>query len=134
MTWSTLISLAGLALASLTLSLAVVVFLIVQLPSTYFLDSHCRHLWVDQHPVIRWTGLVLKNLLGILLILLGGALSIPGVPGQGLLTILIGIVLIDFPGKRRLERALLRRPQVHAFVDTVRRRFDKAPLQLDKSQ
>jgi hypothetical protein len=30
-------------------------------------------------------------------------MSVPGVPGQGLLTILLGVMLLDFPGRRSLE-------------------------------
>jgi hypothetical protein len=117
--------------ASFVISLALIAVLIVQLPATYFLDSHVRQLWIDQHEIIRWSGIILKNLLGVLLILLGGALSIPGVPGQGLLTMLIGLVLLDFPGKRHLERAILRRPRLRAKVDFLRHRCGKAPFQLD---
>ena len=128
MTWETWLAVAAIGVISLVLSLAVVLFLLVQLPATYFLNSHVRHLWIDQHPVIRWSGLILKNLLGVLLIFLGGVLSLPGIPGQGLLTILLGVVLVDFPGKRRLERAILRRPRVHSSVNRLRRRFGKPPL------
>ena len=131
MTWGNLIWVSGLAVVSLILSLAGIIFLLVQLPPTYFLDSHCRNLWIDQHPVIRWSGVILKNVVGVLLILLGGVLSIPGIPGQGLLTILIGIVLLDFPKKRHLERAILRRPRVHTLINRLRKRFGKLPLRLD---
>ncbi len=130
MTWGNFLSVAVLTLISLTFSLAFVSFLLVQLPPTYFLDSHCRKLWIDQHPLIRWSGLILKNLLGVLLILLGGVLSIPGIPGQGLLTILIGIMLLDFPRKRRLERAILSRPRIRTLVNGLRHRFGKTPLEL----
>ena len=116
---------------TLTLSLAFVTFLLVQLPQTYFLDSHCRNLWIDRHPVIRWTGLILKNATGALLILLGGVLSIPLIPGQGLLTILVGVALLDFPGKRRLEKAILARPHIRGAVNRLRQRFGRLPLQLD---
>lgn len=130
MTWQTYLGLACLALASFVLSLAAVLFLLVQLPATYFLDSHSRHLWIDQHPVIRWSGLILKNLLGGALVIVGGVLSLPGIPGQGLLTVLLGLVLLDFPGKRRLERALLRRRQIGGGINRVRQRFGKPPLEL----
>lgn len=130
MTWGNFLWVSGLTLISLTLSLTFVTFLLIQLPATYFLDSHCRKLWIDQHPLIRWSGVILKNLLGILLILLGGVLSIPGVPGQGLLTILIGIMLLDFPRKRHLERAILRLPRIRALVNGLRHRFGKSPLEL----
>jgi hypothetical protein len=41
---------------------------------------------------------------------MGIILALPGVPGQGILTVLIGVMLLEFPGKRRLERAIVGRP------------------------
>jgi len=72
---------------------------------------------------------ILKNLLGVVLIILGIALSVPGVPGQGLLTIFAGLLLLDVPGKRRFELSVLRRPSIRAKVDALRRRFKRPPLQ-----
>ncbi len=132
MTWQQILSVVGLGILSFGISLLVIAILLIQLPPTYFLDSHSRQLWIDQHRVIRWTGLFLKNLLGVLLILLGGALSVPGIPGQGLLTILVGLVLLDFPGKRHLERAILRRPRIRAVIGRLRQRFGKPPFQLEQ--
>ncbi len=43
-------------------------------------------------------------------------------PGQGLLTLLIGLLLLNFPGKYRLERWLVRRPGVLRTLNWVRRR------------
>ena len=122
---------AGLFLVSLVVSIVVIGTLLVLLPPTYFLDSHDRGLWIDQHPVVRWTGIILKNILGVVIVLFGAALSLPGIPGQGLLTILIGLVLIDFPGKRKLERRILRVPRVLARVNRLRGRFGKPPLMLE---
>jgi hypothetical protein len=72
-----------------------------------------------------------KNLLGAFLVLLGIVLSLPGVPGQGILTILIGVMLLDFPGKRDLERKLVSRPKVREGIDRLRQRFGKPPLVLE---
>lgn len=128
-------ALGGVAVfaASFVISLLVICVLLVKLPATYFLDSHDRCLWVDRHPVIRVAGLLVKNALGIGLILLGLALSVPMVPGQGLLTILIGLMLLDFPGKRRLERKILQRPRILAGINRLRLRYGRAPLQLKES-
>lgn len=71
---------------------------------------------------------VAKNALGVLLVLLGVVLSLPGVPGQGLLTILIGVILLDLPGKQRFERRLMTRPSVFAAVNAIRARFGREPL------
>ena len=65
----------------------------------------------------RWQRVLLKigkNTLGVLLVLIGIVLSLPGVPGQGLLTILIGVIMLDLPGKQRFERRLMTRPAVFA--------------------
>jgi hypothetical protein len=100
-------------------------------PPTYFQQSHPREFWVERHPAIRWAGVIAKNLLGVVLVLLGILMSIPGVPGQGILTILLGIMLLDFPGKHALEYKIVSRPVVLERINRLRRRFSKAPLVLD---
>jgi hypothetical protein len=112
-------------------SVVVVSAILVWLPSTYFCDSHPRDLWTDKHPVIRWIGLILKNLFGIFLVILGGVLAMPGVPGPGLFTIIIGVLLLDFPGKRRVERRLIALPTVFSAINRLRLKHGKAPLVLD---
>ena len=82
--------------------------------------------------MIRWSGRILKNLAGWILVLLGGILILPGVPGQGVLTILLGLVLVDFPGKRKVERRLLARPRLRTRINRLRQRFGKQPLLLEE--
>jgi hypothetical protein len=53
-------------------------------------------------------------------------------PGQGVLTILAGITLLNYPGKRRLELWLVRRPAIHRAIDWIRRRAGRAPLELGR--
>ena len=126
----------GLSLfaASAVVSLAVIITMLVSLPPTFFLDSHDRGLWIDQHPVVRWSGRILKNLAGGILILMGVILSVPGIPGQGILTILLGVVLLDFPGKRKLERSILNRPGVRRTVTRLRTRFGRPPFVLEDGE
>jgi hypothetical protein len=112
-------------------SLAITVLVLIKLPDTYFKASHGREFWVERHPVLRWGGLVGKNLLGAVLVLLGVIMSLPGVPGQGVLTILLGVMLLDFPGKRGLELKLVSRPKVLRAINRIRSRFDRPPLLLD---
>jgi hypothetical protein len=87
-----------------------------------FMDGH--------HPILRVLGIAGKNLAGTLLILIGIVMALPGVPGQGFLTILIGLTLVDFPGKRRLERALVRRKTVLGAVNQLRARFGRPALEV----
>lgn len=121
----------GLFLVMFFGSIAAVSCILIKLPPTYFADHH-PPAFAEQHPVIRWTGLILKNLLGILLIVVGILLSLPGVPGQGLLTIVIGLMLMNFPGKRALEKKLVSRPSVLNAINGLRARFGKPAMVLEE--
>ncbi len=120
-----------LFVVTFAVSLAIVSFVLVKLPPTYFQRSHSISLWSGRHPGIRLTGVIVKNLLGILLVVLGILMSVPGVPGQGVLTILLGIMLLDFPGRRQLELRLVSRPRVLSAINRLRHRFGKPALVLD---
>jgi hypothetical protein len=114
-----------------SINLAIVSFILVKIPATYFQKDHDREFWKDKSRAVRLLGKVLKNILGGFLVALGIVLSLPGVPGQGILTILLGIMLLDFPGRRKLEHKLVSRPQVLKTINKLRHRFGKAPLELD---
>lgn len=129
------IPLAWLAAASLTVffgTLLLVPLVIVRMPSDYFLakepppDSFRR-----RHPVLSLVARMAKNVAGVGLVAIGLALLV--LPGQGLLTILLGLVLVDFPGKRRLELRIVRRPRVHGAIDRMRRWFDRPALELPEA-
>ena len=131
LTWYDVLIGASLSAVTFIGSIAVVTFVLVRLPPNYFHSSHAREFLTDQHRAIRWAGIIVKNLVGLLLVFLGIIMSLPGVPGQGILTILLGIMLLDFPGKRGLELRLVSRPKVLQTINQIRRKFDKPPLVLD---
>lgn len=112
-------------------SIVIATIVLVKLPANYFHSSHEREFLVERHPVLRALGIIGKNLAGLLLVALGVIMSLPGVPGQGVLTILLGIMLLDFPGKRGLETRLVSRPRVLRAINSLRERFDKPQLMLD---
>ena len=101
-----------LGLASVVMfvgSLLAMPVLLGQIPADYFLPERMAD--ADRkHPLLRWMLFGLKNLLGTVLLLAGVVMLFT--PGQGVLTILVGLFLLDFPGKRRLELWLIRRPRV----------------------
>lgn len=130
MNWGYVLGGIGLSIVTFVVSIVVVAFVLVRLPAAFFLDSHNRDLWIDHYPVLRWSGIILKNLAAIGLVILGIVLCF--LPGQGILTILIGLALLDFPGKRRLERAILRRPGIFDRVNRLRGRFDRPPLIIEE--
>jgi hypothetical protein len=129
--WSTGLWGLLLALAVFLVSSVLVIFVLVKMPATYFLDPAPPALAAGPHPALRWAIVIGKNLLGVVVTLLGVLLSLPGIPGPGLLLILIGMTLLNFPGKRRLERKLLERPRVWQAINSLRERFGKLPLVLD---
>lgn len=108
-------------------SLAVVTFFVVRIPADYFSNERRRPVSSAR---ARVAVAVLKNLVGGALVLVGVVLSFPGIPGQGILTILVGLMLTDLPGVRRLERALARKRSVHRALDAIRAKFGRDPLKL----
>ena len=108
-------------------SLIIIPWLVVRIPVDYFAEKKRHRMpWANQHPVVRWTLLIIKNLFGVVFIILGIAMLV--LPGQGLLTILIGIIFLNFPGKYRLERWLIQLKPVHRAVDWLHHRAGKEPL------
>jgi len=69
---------------------------------------------------------VLRNLFGVVLVLLGIAMLV--LPGQGLLTLLVGLLLVYFPRKHQLVRRILSRPKVLSLVNRLRAHRRAAPL------
>lgn len=123
----------GLFLALLTVVVTnlVTIWVLVRLPATYFQDPPLPALWAGRHAGLRWTGLIGRNLVGALVVVVGLLLSLPGVPGPGLLLLLIGVMMLDFPGKRGLERKLVGRPRVLRAINWLRGRFGKPSLVVD---
>src|SRR5262245_20514576 len=128
--WERFLLSAGLFVVMLVGSLIITAIILVRLPADYFVGDHPRRLWVDRHPVIRWTLVGLKNLLGLVVVAIGVVLSLPGVPGQGILAILMGLLLIEFPGRRQLGRGVLTRRGVLNAVNKLRARYGRPPMYL----
>lgn len=121
----------GIFVVTFSANLALVSLILVKIPADYFQDSPRSKFLANKSPVVRALAIIGKNLTGVLLVILGILLSLPGVPGQGVLTILLGIMLLDFPGRRSLERRIVGRPKVFNAINKLRRRFAKPPLVLD---
>ena len=122
---------ASIFLVTFLVNLGIVSFILVKLPADYFKKNRQTQFWAGPNPAANAALVIGKNILGVFLILLGIALSLPGVPGQGLLTVLLGVMLVDFPGKTALERRLLGRPEIQNTINKLRARFKKPPLELN---
>jgi hypothetical protein len=116
----------GVSMSLLAVSAALTALVLVRLPADYFARERPLGAWTPGRLILR----IAKNAAGVLLVALGILLSVPGVPGQGLLTILFGLMLLDFPGKYRLERWIVRKPGIRGPVDRLRARFGRPPLEV----
>ncbi len=119
-------SLGALSIVSFVGSLIAIPLILIRLHPNYFDARHPQHWFQDHHPVLRAIALGLKNFIGVVFVLAGLAMLV--LPGQGLLTLLIGISLTDFPGKRTLERKIVSQPKVLHAINALRQRFHRPPL------
>ncbi len=123
--------LAGLSLLMFVVTLVVFPLVIIFLPENYFVrDQRDPAHQKRQHPAVWLTLAVLKNILGVVLILAGVAMLV--LPGQGLLAVLLGATLVNFPGKFALERRLVSRPTVAGTLNRIREAAGRKSLKLPK--
>ncbi len=122
---------AAAFLISIGFSFLVIGVVMVKIPADYFSSHYQQDFLPNSRWIVRWGAVIAKNLFGVFLILLGIILSLPGVPGQGILTILLGLIMLDIPGKRPLEAKIIKRPAVRDAINKLRARFNKPPLELD---
>ena len=131
LTWQQLGIGAVMFIVGLAVSFGAVAIVMVKIPAHYFSSHYSDDFLPDSPWLVRWGATILKNLLGIVLVVLGIMLSLPGVPGQGILTILVGMILIDIPGKRPLEARIIKRPKVLAAINGLRAKYGKPALVVD---
>ena len=111
---------AALAVASVAMfvgSIVAVPVFLVRMPDDYFVTRR-----PPRSPVRR----VLFTLLGVTLVALGIAMLV--LPGQGILTILVGLAILDLPFKDRALARLLSHPKVRAAIDGLRQKAGKGSL------
>jgi hypothetical protein len=109
-------------------SISLIPWLVIRIPADYFLrQHHYADRWKPQHPLLRVVFLATKNVVGILLFLAGVVMLVT--PGQGILTILVSLLLLDLPGKFAMERWFARRKPVRAAITWIRARAGRPPLE-----
>ena len=111
-------------------TLIAIPIVVVRLPNDYFIKNHRRTWLQNRHPVLRVTAYVTKNLIGCVFLLAGIAMLV--LPGQGILTMLIGVSLIDFRGKQKLQRKLIGQPAVLRTINRIRHKFGRKPLEVKR--
>ena len=121
---SLLLALGAGSIAMFVGTLVAVPFVICRLPR----DIYVRRRAPRARPVGLGAVLALaRNLFGLAIIAAGILMLV--LPGQGLLTIVIGVALVDFPGKHAVERRLIGHPRVIDAMNALRERFGRPPLE-----
>ncbi len=112
-----------LSVVSFVFSLVAIPYFVIKLPYDYFAHEHRpKEKWLKGSGIFN----IVKNIVGIVLII-GGILMLV-LPGQGVLTILIGLMITDFPGKYKFERWLVKREPVLKTINWIRKRAGKREL------
>ena len=123
--------LGSLSIFILTISVFMMVLIISFLPEDYF-KSENRNLISSvqnsRYPLLKLLVLITKNFFGVLLLLSGILMLV--LPGQGILTIITGLVFMDYPGKYKFERKLLRQKGVINSINWIRSRLSKPSLKV----
>ena len=126
-----LLLLGSLSIFILIISVFMMVLIISILPEDYF-KSENRNLISSvqnsRYPLLKLLVLITKNFFGILLLLSGILMLV--LPGQGILTIITGLVFMDYPGKYKFERKLLRQKGVINSINWIRSRLSKPSLKV----
>lgn len=110
--------LVGFSVLAVIASIVLVPRFLAKLPPNYLREG--------QEPKHSLPLRIARNVLGAILVLLGVAMLL--LPGQGLLTLLVGLLLVDFPGKHELVRRLMSKPKVLGVVNKLRSHRGAAPL------
>ena len=108
-------------------SLFSIKWLVALIPSDYFINKSSSK-FRSKYPNIWLLSIIIKKILGYTLII-GGILMLV-LPGQGLFTIMIGLMLSNYPGKYLIEKRFIAIPRVLKTINWLRKRSDKSPLEV----
>ena len=106
------------------LTIAMTLWVIVKLPKDYFSSP--------RKEVTKKIGLqsvaikIARNCLAVVLIVSGVVMLV--LPGQGLLTILIGVIVMDTSYKHHLEAKLMQQAKIKSALNKIRKRYNKQPF------
>lgn len=129
LTWSRILVGVLFTVITIIASYGLIVLGMIKIPADYFSSTYVKEIDSDKHFSVRWAAFIIKNLVGFLLIIAGIIMIFT--PGPGVPTILLGLIMMDIPGKRPLEAKLIQRPLVLSAVNELRAKYNKPPLIMD---
>ena len=106
-------------------SLLSIRWLVSLIPSDYFVNRKESKFKLN-YPSAWIVSTIIKNIFGYILIL-GGILMLI-LPGQGLITIFIGLMLSNYPGKYTIEKKIIATPKILKSINWLRKKSNEPPL------
>ncbi len=129
LTWGRIVLGLSFTVVTIIASYGLIVVGMIKIPADYFSSTYVKEISRDKHFSLRWAAFIIKNSIGFLLVIAGIIMIFT--PGPGVPTILLGLIMMDIPGKRPLEAKLIQRPMVLSAVNDLRAKYNKPPLIMD---
>ena len=121
--WISLVSLTIFIISILSIR-----WLVLLIPENYFKEK--KNSILKEKYFFYWVAFkFIKNSLGYLLII-GGILMLV-LPGQGILTIFVGMILSDYPGKYHIEKKIIQSSIILRTINSIRKKSGKKPLKFN---
>ena len=122
-----LVWLGTLSLIIFIFSLLTIKWLVALIPSDYFIKKNNSE-FRSNYPIFWLVSIIIKNLVGYTLII-GGILMLV-LPGQGLFTIFVGLMLSNYPGKFYIERKFIAIPSVLRAINWLRKKSNTPSIKI----
>jgi hypothetical protein len=129
LTWGRIALALLFTVITIIASYGLIIIGMIKIPADYFSSTYVKETSRDEHFSLRWAALIVRNIVGFILIIAGVIMIFT--PGPGVPTILLGLIMMDIPGKRPLEAKLIQRPMVLSAVNNLRAKYNKPPLIMD---
>ena len=110
-------------------SLLTIKWLVALIPEDYFINRKASKMR-SSNLVLWYIVLIIKNVVGYSLVL--GGIMMLVLPGQGVFTIIIGLMLSNYPGKYSIERKFIAIPSILKSINWLRQKSNKPPLNLTR--
>ena len=118
--------LALLSLFTFILSLFLLPYIVRRIPSDYFLTLSKEQPRVKDYDIKSLFIILSRNIFGILLFVSGVIMLF--LPGQGLITIFVSLLLLDFPGKKKFIAYLTGIRSIQKTINWIRKKAQKKPI------
>jgi ABC-type transport system involved in multi-copper enzyme maturation permease subunit len=113
-----------ISLITFIASIVLIPLVIKRMPVDYF--TNVAYHTIDVSSVYKLTMFLIKNMIGLVLIIAGIIMLIT--PGQGIISIIIGLFLMQFKYKYKLEQKLIANDMTFKGLNWIRKKSNQKPF------